>query len=49
MTGQDYLDWRAQNRTFQDMAVYSHQTSYNVSAAGEPQRAQVSGNAGQFF
>jgi putative ABC transport system permease protein len=40
LTGQDYLDWRAQNRTFEDMAVYSYQTSYNVSAAGEPQRAQ---------
>src|SRR6202050_235615 len=40
MTGQDYLDWRAQNRTFEDMAVYSYQTRHNVTVAGEPQRAQ---------
>jgi len=49
MTGQDYLDWRAQNRTFQDMAVYSYQTSYNVSATGEPERAQVVEAQANFF
>jgi putative ABC transport system permease protein len=49
MTGQDYLDWRAQNRTFEDMAVYSYPTSYNVSAAGEPERAQVVETHADFF
>lgn len=38
MTGQDHLDWRAQNRTFEDMAVYSYQESFNASVSGEPER-----------
>jgi predicted permease len=38
MTGQDYLDWRAQNRTFEDMAVYSFQESFNASGSSEPER-----------
>jgi putative ABC transport system permease protein len=38
MTGQDYLDWRAQNRTFADMAIYSWQESFNASGSGEPER-----------
>jgi putative ABC transport system permease protein len=38
LTGQDFLDWRAQNRTFEDMAVYSFQESFNLSGTGEPER-----------
>ena len=51
LTGQDFLDWRAQNRTFQDMAVYSHQESFNVSAVGatEPERAIVVETQANFF
>jgi predicted permease len=41
LTGQDFLDWRAQNSTFEDMAVYSYQESFNVSGAGEAERATV--------
>jgi putative ABC transport system permease protein len=41
MTGQDYLDWRAQNTTFEDMAVYTYQQSFNASGAGEAERATV--------
>jgi len=49
MTGQDYLDWRAQNRTFADMAVYSFQESYNVTGAGDPERANVVETQANFF
>jgi putative ABC transport system permease protein len=38
LTGQDFLDWRAQNRTFEDMAVYSFQQSFNLSGSGGPER-----------
>ncbi|HEV3220972.1 MAG TPA: ABC transporter permease [Candidatus Acidoferrales bacterium] len=41
LTGQDYLDWRAQNTTFQDMAIYTFQQSFNASGAGEAERAAV--------
>jgi putative ABC transport system permease protein len=41
MTGQDFLDWRAQNSTFEDMAVYTYQQSFNASGAGEAERAAV--------
>jgi putative ABC transport system permease protein len=51
LTGQDFLDWREQNRTFQDMAVYSYQESFNVSAiaATEPERAVVVETQANFF
>jgi len=38
LTGRDFLDWREQNRTFEDMAVYSFQQSFNLSGAGGPER-----------
>jgi putative ABC transport system permease protein len=51
MTGQDFLDWRAQNRTFQDMAVYSYQESFNVMAPGaaEPERVMAVQTQANFF
>lgn len=51
LTGQDFLDWRAQNRTFADMAVYSHQESFNVTAPGaaEPERVQAVRTQANFF
>jgi len=49
LTGQDYLDWRAQNRTFDDMAVYSYQRSLNASGAGEPERVSVVQTQANFF
>jgi len=39
LTGQDFLDWRAQNHTFEEMCVYSFQESLNASGGGEPERA----------
>jgi predicted permease len=49
LTGADYLDWRAQNRTFEDMAVYSYQESFNASGSGEPERAIVVETQSNFF
>jgi len=34
----DFLDWRAQNQTFEDMVIFTQGNSINMSGAGEPQR-----------
>jgi len=49
LTGADYLDWRAQNQTFEDMAVYSFQENFNASGAGEPERALIVETQANFF
>jgi putative ABC transport system permease protein len=49
LTGADYIDWRAQNQSFEDMAVFSFQESYNASGAGEPERAAVVETQANFF
>jgi predicted permease len=49
LTGEDYLDWRAQNTTFEDMATYSYQESFNASGAGEAERATVVETQANFF
>ena len=49
LTGADYLDWRAQNQSFEDMAVFSFRESYNASGAGEPERAAVVETQANFF
>ena len=33
----DFVDWRAQNQAFEDMALYTWPTSLNMSATGEPE------------
>jgi putative ABC transport system permease protein len=38
LTAPDYIDWRAQNQTFDDMALFSWPQSFNMSGAGEPER-----------
>jgi putative ABC transport system permease protein len=49
LTGADFLDWRSQNQTFEDMAVYSFQESFNASGAGEPERALIVETQANFF
>src|ERR1700722_18485765 len=49
LTGADYLDWRAQNQTFSDMATYSFQESFNASGAGEAERALIVEPQSHFF
>ena len=34
----DYVDWHAQNQTFDDMTLFSWPQSFNMSGAGEPER-----------
>ena len=36
--GADYLDWREQNRTFDDMAAYDGSGSFNLTGRGRPER-----------
>jgi predicted permease len=49
LTGGDFLDWRAQNTTFEDMAVYSYQESFNASGEGDAQRTRVVEIQANFF
>jgi predicted permease len=49
LTGADYLDWRAQNQSFEDMATYSYQQSFNASGAGEPERVSAVQTQANFF
>ncbi|HUK31184.1 MAG TPA: ABC transporter permease, partial [Candidatus Acidoferrum sp.] len=49
LTGEDFLDWRAQNTTFEDMAVYTYQQNFNASGAGEAERATVVQVQANFF
>jgi putative ABC transport system permease protein len=47
--GPDYLDWQAQNRTFEAMSLYTWTGRYNVSGAGEHQSAAVTSSQANFF
>jgi predicted permease len=47
--GADYLDWRSQNQTFEDMTTYTFQENFNASGAGEPERAVVVETQSNFF
>jgi putative ABC transport system permease protein len=50
-TGQDYLDWKEQNRSFEDLFLFEHGTG-TVTGAGEPEQVaglRVTTNFGEFF
>lgn len=49
LTGPDYLEWRSQNTTFEDMSLYSWQNRYNVSASDGTDSAQVVRTQANFF
>jgi putative ABC transport system permease protein len=49
LTGRDYLDWRAQNRTFDDMSVYGYSQAFNASGEGAPERVEVVETQANFF
>jgi putative ABC transport system permease protein len=37
----NFLDWKAQNRSFEGMAAYDNFPSFNLTGAGEPERVQA--------
>ena len=49
LTDQDFLDWRAQNRTFDDMAVYTWPEPSNISGAGVPEQVRLVETQANFF
>jgi predicted permease len=49
LTGPDYLDWQAQNRSLVGTSLYSWPQGFNVSGAGEPVQAAVVKTQANFF
>ena len=49
LTGEDYLDWRAQNSTFRDMSLYSWPIGMNASGADAPEAVSVISTQANFF
>src|SRR5258707_464892 len=49
LTGEDYLDWKAQNHTFESMALYSWPSSANMTAETAPEAATVVRAEANFF
>ena len=49
LTGEDYLDWRAQNSTFADMSLYSWPIGVNASGADEPEAVSELATQANFF
>jgi predicted permease len=49
LTGPDYLDWQAQNRSQEGMSLYSWPQGFNASGAGEPEQAAVVRTQANFF
>jgi putative ABC transport system permease protein len=49
LTAPDYADWRSQNQTFDDMALFSWPQSFNLSGAGEPERILGINTQANFF
>jgi putative ABC transport system permease protein len=41
LADQDFLDWKAQNRSFQDMALYGYRTPSNASREGRAEQIVV--------
>ncbi|HEX7334941.1 MAG TPA: ABC transporter permease [Pyrinomonadaceae bacterium] len=44
----NYVDWKAQNQSFADMAA-SHETSFNLTGDGEPERVAAYSVTANFF
>jgi putative ABC transport system permease protein len=49
LTGPDFLDWQAQNRSLEGMSLYSRPQGFNASGAGEPEQAAVRSTQANFF
>jgi predicted permease len=49
LTGEDYLDWKAQNYTFESMSLYSWPTSANATVGDVPEGATLVRTEANFF
>ena len=47
--GPDFVDWKAQNSTFQDMTLFAWQHDMNLSAGGHPEHVQALPTEANFF
>jgi len=49
LTGEDYLDWKSQNHTFEGMSLFSWPTSATIAVGGEPEGATLVRTEANFF
>src|SRR5258708_37648364 len=49
LSGLDYLDWQAQNKTLEGTALYKWPESYNLSGAGDPEAVIIRRTEANFF
>src|ERR1035438_8786824 len=47
--GPDFVDWRTQNRTFQDMMLFTWPNDMNLNAGGQPEHVIVLPTEANFF
>lgn len=47
--GPDFIDWKNQNSTFQDMALFTWAADMNLSGEGEPERVLATSTSWNFF
>jgi putative ABC transport system permease protein len=47
--GPDFIDWKTQNSTFQDMALFGWQSDLNLSGKGEPDHVTALSTEANFF
>jgi len=49
LAGADFVDWKAQNSTFQDMTLFGWSHDMNLSAGGQPEHILALPTAANFF
>jgi predicted permease len=49
ITGPDFLDWKAQNKSFQDMTLFSWPQDMNLSDSGQAERVMAISTDSNFF
>jgi len=49
LTGPDFLDWQAQNQTFEGMSLYSWPRTFNASGTGDPEVVSGIATQSNFF
>ena len=47
--GPDFVDWRAQNKTFQDMTLFAWPSDMNLNAGGQPEHVRGAAHAGELL